>query len=110
MIGSETYLRRLVRAAHDLAACDSSVRQLLGSVDWGTCETPEDADGEGGFCGTISCLRQESPDPDPFTAKPICGACQTNRDTLKQVTVMRRKRYLAMRRVVRLSAHVGYPA
>lgn len=102
---SDTYLRRLVRAAHDLAACDTSVRQLIGTVDWGTCETPEETDHE-----MLSCLRQDAPDHDPFTTKPICGACQTNRDTLKQVRVMRRKRYLAMLRVVRLSAHVGYPS
>jgi hypothetical protein len=102
---SDTYLQRLVIAAHDLAASDASVRQLLGTIDWGTCETPEETDYE-----TLSCLRQDdSSAPDPFSTKPVCGACQANRDTLKQVRVMRRKRYLAMRRVIRLSAHVGHP-
>jgi hypothetical protein len=102
---SEAYLRRLVIAAHGLAAADASIRQLLAGVDWGTCETPEETDYE-----TLSCLRQDSSsDPDPFSSKPICGACQTNRDTLKQVRTMRKKRYLAMLRVVRLSAHVGHP-
>lgn len=103
---SEAYLRRLVRASHDLATCDASVRQLLASIDWGACETPEETDYE-----TLNCLRQDFTPPldDLFADQPICDACQANRETLKQVRVIRRKRYLAMRRVARLSAHVGYP-
>lgn len=100
---SDAYLRRLVQATRDLAACDATVRDLLGSVDWGRCEEPEETDYE-----TLNCLRQDFTPPldDLFADRPICGACQANRETLKQVKAMRRKRYLAMLRVVRLSAHV----
>jgi hypothetical protein len=102
---SDAYLVRLIQAAHDLAFFDASVRRLLGTVDWGTCETPEETDYE-----TLSCLQQEKPDADPFSTTPICAACEVNRATLKQVKAMRRKRYLAMLRVVRLSAHVRQEA
>jgi ABC-type branched-subunit amino acid transport system ATPase component len=101
-----TYLERLVRAAHDVAVHDGDIRVLLGEVDWGRCEALEDTGFE-----TLSCLRQKTSGAIEDLDKDvkICQPCQVNRNKLAIVRVSRRKRYLAMLRVSRLSKYVSYP-
>lgn len=103
---SSAYLHRLIYAAHDLAWFDDEIRASLQSVDWGECLTPE-TDDEGHF---LNCLRQDGADAtDPFAETLICAKCRENQDILKAVKLARYKRYLAMKRVIQLSKHVGAP-
>jgi hypothetical protein len=102
--GEVSDLQRLVSVAQDLAEHDAHIRRLRSQVDWSRCTNQVDDD-EG---RPLTCARQFGSDMDDLLAtKAGCDACELNRNLRAQERDARRKRYLAMRRVIRLAAHVA---
>ena len=99
---SAKYLVRLIGAADDLAAFHNQMRLLRAQLDWGRCLDAED-DGEG---HTLTCSQLPPKATDPLASKSDCASCAENREVMVQIRVARRKRYLAMRRIIRLSEYV----